>query len=343
MIAVIIPFYQRQPGLLARTIRSVCNQATDAAWRIIVVDDGSPLGAEVELASLRGALADRLTIIKQANGGISAARNAALNLLDPETEIVAFLDSDDQWDPLHLDRMRAAFDAGAEFYFGDCQRQGAPHSWFQETGFRPADHIAFDAERSLYWFKGDFFDALLRRSPALVSTIAFKFCATPGLRFTPGLSPGEDIYFWMQTTPVLKKVAFSSINGVALGEGVSVSRANWGTAGEVKRLLGERRYRRLIDGLPLTEEQRELNRRYIKGLNTDFWRAVLAAGRRRERGCGRLVRSYLTLQPSALVRFPEAVVRAVRTRGEQAGAARTAPAGGRIDPNDGPRGETTIS
>jgi succinoglycan biosynthesis protein ExoW len=314
MISIIIPFYQRQSGLLQRAIRSVLNQTGDAPWRLIVVDDGSPRSAEEELAPLRAQLGDRLTLIKQSNGGISAARNRALDALSPTSEIVAFLDSDDEWEPGHLDRIVAAWRAGADFFFEDCQRHGAPHSWFREVGFKVADHAGFDAARDLYWFQGDFFDALLRRSPALVSTIAYKFSALPRLRFTLGLSPGEDIYFWMQTTPVLKQVAFSPVIGAPLGAGVNVSIADWGTVGEVKRLFGERRYRHLIGQLPLTQDQRELNRLAIKGLNVDFWRAVLATARRGDYRSGRFVKSYLGLQPSAIAQFPAALLETVRAK-----------------------------
>lgn len=314
MIAIIVPFYQRRTGLLAKAVQSVLNQVSRAPWRLIVVDDGSPLGAEDELAPFSSALGAKLTLLKQANLGVSAARNQALELLDPSTEIVAFLDSDDAWDPAHLERIERAWAAGAEFYFEDSQRHDAPHSWFKEIGFEPADHARLDGAHGLYWYQGDFMDAVLRRSPALTSTVAYKFCAVPGLRFPVGISPGEDTYCWMQAALSLKKVAFSSLNAVALGEGVNVSRGVWGTVGEVKRLLGERRYRRLIGGLPLNDDQRDLNRMAIRGLNVDFWRAVLASTRRGEYRHGHFVRSYLALQPGAIAQLPAALVRSVRAK-----------------------------
>ncbi len=314
MIAIIIPFFQRTPGLLQKAVRSVLNQTTNAAWHLIVVDDGSPISADDELGVLRAEAGDRLTVISQANGGLSAARNRGLDALDPTTEIVAFLDSDDEWEAGHLDRVAAAWAAGAEFFFEDCQRHDAGHSWFQEVGLKLADHVSFDPAHDLYWFQDDFFDAVLCRSPAIPSTVAYKFSAIPHLRFEIGLSPGEDCYFWLQTMPVLRKIAFSAVNGVAMGAGVNISRADWGTVSEVKRLLGERRYRQLLCRLPLKDDQRELNRRCIKDLNVDFWRAVLAATRRREYRHGRFVRSYLALQPSAIAQLPAAIVQAVQAK-----------------------------
>jgi succinoglycan biosynthesis protein ExoW len=320
MISIVIPFFQRRAGLLQRAVRSVLHQSADTPWQLIVVDDGSPVSAEEELAPLRSTLGERLTLIKQANAGASSARNRALNALSPATDIVAFLDSDDEWEAGHIDRIQAAMAAGADFFFEDCQRQDALHSWFKEIGLNLTDRTPFDAAHDLYWFQGDFFEALFRRAPALPSTVAYKFPAVPHLRFKPELSPWEDVYFWMQATPTLRKVAFSSVNGVAQGSGVNISKGNWGTAAEVKLLLINRRYRHLLGALPLTRDQRERNEIAIKELNVNFWRAVLASVRRGDYGCSALVGSYLALQPSAIKQVPAAILGTVRAKMVQAQA-----------------------
>lgn len=314
MISIIIPFYQRRAGLLQRAVRSVLHQSANAAWRLIVVDDGSPVSGEEELRSLKPALGDRLTLICQANGGAAAARNRALDALNPATEIVAFLDSDDEWEAGHLSRIQAAWEAGADFFFEDCQRHDARHTWFREIGLKLTDHTPLDGAQDLYWFEGDFFEALFHRAPALPSTIAYRFAAAPRLRFKPQLSPWEDVFFCMQATPCLRKIAFSSVNGVTQGSGVNISKGGWGTAGEARLLLVHRRYRHLLGELPLTPDQRERNRLAIKALNVNFWCAVLASVRRADYRCGAIVQSYLTLQPSAVGQVPAAILEAVRAK-----------------------------
>jgi glycosyltransferase involved in cell wall biosynthesis len=73
------------------TIRSVLEQ-THADWRMVVVDDGSTDAT----AALVGRVADpRVTLLRQANAGVSAARNAGLAALDPGADAVLFLDADD--------------------------------------------------------------------------------------------------------------------------------------------------------------------------------------------------------------------------------------------------------
>jgi len=50
------------------------------------------------------------------------ARNAGLNLVDDGVDIITFLDADDYWQPSRVDKLKAAFEAGADFYFSDYTR-----------------------------------------------------------------------------------------------------------------------------------------------------------------------------------------------------------------------------
>lgn len=115
-IAVIIPFYQRQDGILRRALASIEAQ-TDPDWRVIVVDDASPHPARDELAPLGAGLRARITLIEQPNRGPGGARNTGLDALTADDLAAAFLDSDDVWDAGHLARARIALtDHGATLY-----------------------------------------------------------------------------------------------------------------------------------------------------------------------------------------------------------------------------------
>jgi glycosyltransferase involved in cell wall biosynthesis len=65
---------------------------------IVVVDDGSTDSTPTVLAHFR----DRIRVIRQQNGGVAAARNAAV--LACSSEFVALLDGDDLWHPDKLRR-----------------------------------------------------------------------------------------------------------------------------------------------------------------------------------------------------------------------------------------------
>jgi succinoglycan biosynthesis protein ExoW len=53
-LAVIIPFFQHESGLLARALDSVASQHIPEGWsvEVIVVDDGSPRQAQDEARSV---------------------------------------------------------------------------------------------------------------------------------------------------------------------------------------------------------------------------------------------------------------------------------------------------
>lgn len=92
-ISVIIPCFNAEP-YLAAAIRSVQAQAQD--WRdleIVVVDDGS----SDRSAELVRDTFPEVTLIRQANQGVAAARNTGIR--SSRGDWIAFLDADDIWLP----------------------------------------------------------------------------------------------------------------------------------------------------------------------------------------------------------------------------------------------------
>ncbi len=96
MISIIIPTYNRV-GRLTAAIESVLEQ-TDECWELIVVDDGSTDDSERVVGGFKD---PRICYIKQENKGVSAARNAGIR--NAHGMLIAFLDSDDRWDPRKLE------------------------------------------------------------------------------------------------------------------------------------------------------------------------------------------------------------------------------------------------
>lgn len=105
--AFIIPAYNAAATLEA-TIASVRAQ-TDAAWRMVIVNDGSTDDTEA-IARARAASDPRIRVVTQDNRGLSAARNAgfAAAMDDADVERIVFLDSDDTVDPRYTDLLRGA-------------------------------------------------------------------------------------------------------------------------------------------------------------------------------------------------------------------------------------------
>ncbi|MGL5892694.1 MAG: glycosyltransferase family 2 protein, partial [Bacteroidia bacterium] len=97
-VSVVVPAYNAEP-FIAETIESVLAQ-TLQNWELIVVDDGSTDKTVSVAEQFCGD--ERISIIRQKNAGVSAARNAGL--LPAKGKYVAFLDADDVWLPENLKR-----------------------------------------------------------------------------------------------------------------------------------------------------------------------------------------------------------------------------------------------
>ncbi len=105
--SVIIPVYNRA-HVLARALRSVLDQSFQD-FEIVVVDDGS----SDDPAQVIAHFADpRIRYIRQRNRGGGAARNAGIDAA--EGRFIAPLDSDDEFLPGHLARMKAVVENTTE-------------------------------------------------------------------------------------------------------------------------------------------------------------------------------------------------------------------------------------
>jgi glycosyltransferase involved in cell wall biosynthesis len=102
-VSAILPVFNGR-RFLAAAVRSVLAQ-TLPPYELIVVDDGSTDGSLEELEGLSAPFPVR--VLRQANAGQSAARNAAVRMA--EGELLAFLDQDDQWYPNHLEELVIPF------------------------------------------------------------------------------------------------------------------------------------------------------------------------------------------------------------------------------------------
>ena len=105
LVSVIVPAFQAEQFVLD-TLRSVQAQ-TMTRWECIVVDDGS-IDGTAELVARMVERDARFRLVRQANQGLSGARNTGLAHISPDAGLVAFLDADDLWCPDALERLSAA-------------------------------------------------------------------------------------------------------------------------------------------------------------------------------------------------------------------------------------------
>ncbi len=99
-VGVVIAAYNPQPEHLTRALGSVLAQTCDD-WTCVLVDDGS----EPRIRLKRSLGDDRVSVLRQDNRGVSAARNVGVAAV--QGTYIAFLDQDDEWLPAKLERQIA--------------------------------------------------------------------------------------------------------------------------------------------------------------------------------------------------------------------------------------------
>jgi glycosyltransferase involved in cell wall biosynthesis len=107
LFSVVIPAHNAE-DTLAQTLDSVLIQ-TYQRFEIIVVDDGS---TDATVAVATAADGDHVRVVSQENRGVSAARNAGIQLA--RGRWVSFIDADDLWLPHYLARVNESLKADPE-------------------------------------------------------------------------------------------------------------------------------------------------------------------------------------------------------------------------------------
>jgi len=187
-ISVIVPLYN-QAGTIERTLQSIQNQSVPPQ-QVIVVDDGSTDDGAQKVEAFSN---DRIVLVRQKNAGVSVARNRGV--AKATTDLVAFLDADDEWQPSFLKDVLAL-------------RERCPDAIAWATAFK----IIEDGKADLVGPVGtglplnpdggiiaDFFLSSLRMSAVQTSGIMCRkdiFDKVQG--FPEGVNLGEDLDLWIR-------------------------------------------------------------------------------------------------------------------------------------------------
>jgi succinoglycan biosynthesis protein ExoW len=307
-ITVVIPFYQKNAGILTKAVTSAIAQRGLFTLEILIVDDASPVPAGPELAELMRACPGLIRVIVQPNGGPAAARNRALDAIGTDTEYVAFLDSDDEWIPTHLENGLRALEAGHDFHFADFYQLNQTVSAFKRAGrIDPARHRTLDASGHLYTYVGDMFQQILTGNVIGTSTVMYRYSRFPTLRFREEfVNAGEDYLFWLGLVCLTDRISFSSLCECTYGEGVNIfAGSGWGTEKSLVRIHYEMKYKKAIGRLfALSEEQQRGITRDITGLRKSFVADLLhRIVRRKPMGKKRLLREHWQIDPTTFLLF----------------------------------------
>lgn len=194
MFSVVIPLYNKE-CFIGGTLESVLWQ-TFQDYEVVIVDDGSVDGS-AELAEKCLSNTSNWKIIRQANAGVSAARNRGI--ASSNGTWIAFLDADDIWHPTYLSTMAGLIHAHPALDMVASNLCSRPERReHQEVHWPALDRHAYveqidDLPRR--WFKG---------LPFITSCVAVRTATLQNMQpcFYLGESNGEDIEMWFRLSAV---------------------------------------------------------------------------------------------------------------------------------------------
>ena len=194
LVSVIIPVYRTEPGMLRKSVDSVCRQKGIPLELILVLDGIQEKQRLALYESCAQVMSDDFSVklIEQDHCGVSAARNVGIK--EARAKWICFLDSDDQLEADGLKRLCMA-DADADMVIG---------GYNVTLGSRTYSHHCATKGR-VFAAEDDPEDRKLFLQNVLNPQSGFGFCwgklflrervLASGIFFDEGLSLGEDVNF----------------------------------------------------------------------------------------------------------------------------------------------------
>ena len=308
-IAVVIPYFQRQEGVLQKALASIATQQLLPA-EVIVVDDSSPVPARGEVEAVQRRWPGlTIRVIEQPNGGPAAARNKGLDSVSAHCDYVAFLDSDDEWHDTHLLHASAALAPGNDFYFSDFFRLGQSKTVFEQSRvFRKEDHPSIPGiPCPVAQYRGDMTEQILKANVIGTSTVVYRFRKFAALRFREEfVYAGEDFLFWLTLSTLTQGYAFGTTAEVTYGRGVNIyAGSGWGTEKSMDRLHYETKLELALPRLfKLNPEQQERNRAKLRELRHTMLKDIAHRLAHRKTINRPLLRRHLAMDPMLPMYIP---------------------------------------
>jgi glycosyltransferase involved in cell wall biosynthesis len=195
LVSAVIPTHNRGP-VVERAVTSALAQ-TYRPLEVVVVDDGSTDDTVRRLAKIRSQ--ELRVISNRRNVGPAQARNDGL--VRTSGSYVAFLDSDDVWEPWKIEAQVGSF------------RTGPPELGAVYSGRRInlPDGSRMDVRPK---HRGDIYGALLRRNPVVLPTVMIRRAVLDDVGlFDPAMPACED---WELMLRIARRYTFDYVEGPAV-------------------------------------------------------------------------------------------------------------------------------
>ncbi|ASP94877.1 succinoglycan biosynthesis glycosyltransferase ExoW [Sinorhizobium meliloti] len=223
-LTVVIPYYQKEPGILRRALASVFAQTLED-FHVLVIDDESPYPIADELAGLAQEERERITLIRQPNGGPGGARNTGLDNVPADSDFVAFLDSDDVWTPDHLlNAYQSMTRFDADCYWASITGGDAFYYHFGVADLEKSETVTRLSESPLVVELPELQDVMLKNWSFLhMSCMVIGRKLFEKVRFEATLKlAAEDVLFFCDCVLASKRVVLCDAAGAVRGEGLNI-------------------------------------------------------------------------------------------------------------------------
>ena len=200
-ISVIVPIYNTEKYLDA-CITSIVNQ-TYSALQIILVDDGSPDKCGI-ICDTWVKKDNRIQVIHQENAGVSAARNAGLQIATGE--LISFVDSDDVLPPNAYEQLLRSWNEkdltmGGMAFMEEDGTSIPCEQIFPPDAFPIEDFIKELFREKQFCYLGYLWDKLLKRA----------IIQDNNIRFDPAIKLNEDRLFLLEYLLHCSSMSFCNV------------------------------------------------------------------------------------------------------------------------------------
>lgn len=204
LVSIVIPLYNKEKEV-SRSLKSALSQ-TIADVEVIVVDDGSTdRGPDI----VKDWQDVRIRLVRQKNAGVSTARNRGI--AEARTELIAFLDADDEWHPTFIETVLHLRER-----FPECGVYATSYVHHQPGENDRTAIIRGLADESGEVILRDYFRIAAQSDPPFCSSsVAVKKSAIVAIGGFPiGVTIGEDLLTWARLAVYYEIAYFRSPQAV---------------------------------------------------------------------------------------------------------------------------------
>lgn len=246
-------------------------------------------------------------MLAQANAGPGAARNTGLDIVPATAQIIAFLDSDDVWQPNHLSQLRKAFDQGADLFLANWEEMSGSSMLDRLLPVLVDESIPSPPGSGLYRHRGVLAERHLIQPFFYLSATALRRETLGQVRFNEALRhAGEDFLYAFELARARPIFWFNSAVTVLSRDGVNIYRSvRWGTEASFRGLHDAIvSLRQALGTRGLGADCVESARRQLQVYRTDVLLQALHCIRQRKTAPLRTALRVVLADPAVLLTLP---------------------------------------